>query len=116
MNSLSFLESVWQDLRYAARVLRLNPGFFVVATISLALGVGANTAIFQLLDAVRLRLLPVHDAQQLVEVKIAENPHCCNGNFSTRRPNLTFSRNGNKFAPISRPFPAFSPGAIPNST
>ena len=92
MNSLGFLESVWQDLRYAARVLRLSPGFFVIATISLALGVGANTAIFQLLDAVRLRILPVPNAQQLVEVKVAENRHCCNGNFSDRRPNLTFAQ------------------------
>ena len=48
------------DLRYGARLLRLNPGFAVVAILSLALGVGANTAIFQLLDAVRLRTLPVH--------------------------------------------------------
>jgi len=92
MNSLGFIESVWQDVRYAARMLRLNPGFFAVATISLALGIGANTAIFQLLDAVRLRMLPVRDPQQLVELKIAENEHCCNGSFSGRRPNFTFAQ------------------------
>ena len=89
MNSFNFIESVWQDLRYAARLLRLNPGFFTVATISLALGIGANTAIFQLLDAVRLRMLPVANPQQLVELEIADNEHCCNGNFSTRRSNFT---------------------------
>ncbi|HEX4228249.1 MAG TPA: ABC transporter permease [Bryobacteraceae bacterium] len=89
MNSLQLLESIWQDLRYAARLLRTNPGFFAVATISLALGIGANTAIFQLLDAVRLRMLPVENPQQLVELKIAPNDHCCNGNFVDRRPNFT---------------------------
>jgi predicted permease len=92
MNSLSFIESVWQDLRYAARMLRMNPGFFAVATISLALGIGANTAIFQLLDAVRLRMLPVENPQQLVELKIADNEHCCSGNFSGRRNNLTLAQ------------------------
>jgi predicted permease len=92
MNSLSFIESVWQDLRYAARMLRMNPGFFAVATISLALGIGANTAIFQLLDAVRLRMLPVENPQELVELKIADNEHCCSGNFSGRRNNFTLAQ------------------------
>src|SRR5712672_3556186 len=89
MNSIGFLETLWQDLRYAVRLLRLDPGFFVVATLCLALGVGANTAIFHLLDAVRLRMLPVKAPQELVEVRIADNDHCCSGNFSTRRSNLT---------------------------
>jgi len=59
-----------QDLRYAARLLRLNPGFAAVATLSLALGIGANSAIFQLLDAVRLRTLPVKDPQSLVQTRL----------------------------------------------
>ena len=52
-------------------MLRLNPGFASVAILSLALGIGANTAIFQLLDAVRIRTLPVTNPQELVEVRIA---------------------------------------------
>jgi hypothetical protein len=49
------LRDLWADVRYGARLLRLNPGFAMVAILSLALGIGANAAIFQLLDAVRLR-------------------------------------------------------------
>ena len=87
---LNWLDSTWQDLRYAARMLRMNPGFFAVATLSLALGIGANTAIFQLLDAVRLRMLPTPDPEQLAELQIGPNQHCCSGNFSDRRANFTY--------------------------
>ncbi len=90
MNPGRLLEGLWQDFRYGARSLRMNPGFFAVATISLALGTGANTAIFELLNAVRMRMLPVAHAEQLAELKIAENEHCCSGNFSDRRPNFTY--------------------------
>src|SRR5437879_3957719 len=71
MNSIGFIETLWQDLRFGARLLRLNPGFAVVAIASLALGIGANTAIFQLIDAVRLRTLPVKNPQELAEVRIS---------------------------------------------
>lgn len=66
------METLWQDLRYGARLLRLNPGFTAVAVLSLALGVGANTSIFQLLDAVRMRTLPVSNPQELAIVRIAD--------------------------------------------
>lgn len=65
------LEGILQDLTYGARQLKRSPGFAITAILSLGLGIGANTAIFQLLNAVRLRSLPVHDPQQLMEVKIA---------------------------------------------
>jgi len=67
----SWLENLGQDVRHGARLLRLSPAFTLVAVLSLALGIGANTAIFQLLDAVRLRSLPVDRADELVEIRIA---------------------------------------------
>lgn len=63
------LGGLGMDLRYAIRVLCLNPGFATVAILSLALGIGANTAIFELLDAVLLRTLPVQSPQHLVNLK-----------------------------------------------
>jgi len=62
------MNSFLQDLRYGARMLRKNRGFTFVAVVTLALGVGANTGLFQLIDAVRLRALPVKKPQELAEV------------------------------------------------
>jgi predicted permease len=62
---VSTLESALRDLQYAARQLRRNPGFASVVVMSLALGIGANTAIFTLIDAVLLRSLPVTEPEQL---------------------------------------------------
>ncbi len=89
MNTLRAVDAVWRDLRYGARLLRLNPGFAVVAILSLALGIGANTAIFQLLDAVRLRTLPVAAPQQLVSVEIVNHQRARVGSFTGRFSNLT---------------------------
>ena len=60
-----WLEALGQDLKYGLRTLAKNPGFTAVAVLSLALGIGANTAIFSLIDAVMLKMLPVENPQQL---------------------------------------------------
>jgi predicted permease len=66
--------NIAQDLRYAARTFKKSPVFAVVAVVSLALGIGANTAIFTLIDQILLRLLPVKDPQQLVLLR-GRGPH-----------------------------------------
>src|SRR6185436_3398913 len=65
----SWVESLAQDVRYALRMLRKSPAFTSVAVLSLALGIGANTAIFTFLDALLLRTLPVGNPGELVEVR-----------------------------------------------
>jgi predicted permease len=89
MNTIGFVDTLWRDLKYGVRLLRLSPGFAVVAILSLSLGVGANTAIFQLLDAVRLRALPVPHPERLAEIRIADPVGGRTGNFTGRRPMLT---------------------------
>ena len=63
-----FLETLWQDVRFAFRILRKTPLITSIALLSLALGIGANTAIFSLIDAVMLRMLPVQNPEQLVQI------------------------------------------------
>ena len=70
-----WLESLFADMRYAARTLLANPGFATVAVLSLALGLGANTAIFTLANAVVLRSLPVRAPEQLVLVDLRDKQH-----------------------------------------
>jgi putative ABC transport system permease protein len=84
------LETLWNDLRFGARLLRFNPMFAGAAILSLALGIGANTAIFQLLDAVRMRTLPVKNAQEIARIAI-DHRHGATGSFTSRYSDLTFA-------------------------
>jgi predicted permease len=68
--SFAVIESIYKDLRYALRTMRGNPGFTATAVVSLALGIGANTAIFSLIDALMLRWLPVSHPEQLVQIVV----------------------------------------------
>jgi predicted permease len=64
------MHQLWQNLRYSLRALRKNPGFTAVAVLSLALGIGANVAIFTLINALLLRDLPVSQPERLVELSV----------------------------------------------
>jgi hypothetical protein len=70
MRRTNYIESFIHDLKYAVRMLAKAPAFTLTATATLALGVGANTAIFQLLDAIRLRTLPVPEPHRLAQIQI----------------------------------------------
>jgi predicted permease len=76
------MERWWQDLRYATRVLVKKPGFTAVAVLSLALGIGANTAIFTVINAVFLHPLAIEDPSHVVELFTKDNKTVQTGNFS----------------------------------
>jgi putative ABC transport system permease protein len=82
------LESITQDVRYGLRQLRQSPGFSFVAVLSLAMGIGANTAIFQLVNAIRLKMLPVRNPQELVWIDF-EKGSARAGWWSSRSARLT---------------------------
>jgi putative ABC transport system permease protein len=83
-----WLESAGQDLKYALRRLLKSPGFTIAAIATLSLGIGANTAIFELLDAVLLQSLPVKNPQELAEVRIVDRDKA-RGNSVSAYPAIT---------------------------
>src|SRR5882672_932504 len=70
MDTIAWIETLWQDLRYALRLLRKSPAFTTVAVFSLALGIGANTAVFSMLDTLLLTKLPVRDPDGLYQLVV----------------------------------------------
>ncbi len=88
----AWLEPLGRDVRFSLRGLRKTPGFTLVAVLTLALGIGANSAIFQLLDAVRLRVLPVRAPEELARVRISNaTPGARSGSFGGRFSDLTYA-------------------------
>src|SRR5262249_12192545 len=79
---MSMIDTLRQDVRYAGRTLRRNPGFATVPVLTLALAIGANTAVFSLVDGIMLSRLPYASPEQLISLKGATYP---NGGFAALR-------------------------------
>jgi len=84
-------QSILHDVRYGLRQLRKSPGFTLAAVLSLALGIGANTAIFELVNAIRLKMLPVRNPQELVAIDFERNSLLA-GWFSSRSARITYAQ------------------------
>src|SRR5215470_5796103 len=97
-----FVETCWQDVRYALRTLRKSPGFTVLAALCLALGTGVNTSVFALLDFTMLRPLPVPDHNRMTLVSRASDDRFSYPDY------LAYRDGGQTFAALAASFPTES--------
>lgn len=96
---LTWLDDARADFRYAFRLLRQSPGVTAIAVVSLALGIGANTAVFSLMETVVWKLLPVQDPQQLRLLSWVSGPHTVfEGSWTTLDPHVDSGDAGNVFS------------------
>jgi putative ABC transport system permease protein len=95
-----WLDQLWQDIRYGARQLRKNPGFTAIAMLTLALGIGANSAVFSMVNGILLEQLPYKDPQQLV--LLSEQLPRAPAKFGVSPPDFDFIRsNGKTFSAMA---------------
>ncbi len=108
MNIIASIDTAFRDFKYALRTLARTPGFTAIAILTLALGIGANTAIFTLLDQVLLRLLPVKNPQELVLLTMRGHHYGSNwgGNAISHPMFRDFAAHNEVFSDMFARFPA----------
>jgi hypothetical protein len=100
MNSFVWIENLGRDLRYAFRQLRRNPGFAVIATVTLALGIGANTAIFSLVNGLLFSSLHIQDENRMVEIGFRQKGNEWQPNLSVPEYRALREQTGSVFSQV----------------
>src|SRR5579863_7261316 len=85
------MKLIFRDLRFALRQLRLSPGFTMVVVLMLALGIGANTAVFSVMNAILMQLLPVSHPEDLSYVRMANGQNQAPGGWNTGNSDDSFT-------------------------